>query len=167
MIVKEPSHSELVEAAAVWLRKTCSVVITEIATIGEEPDAIGWRGKWSTLVECKISRADFHADKKKYFRRDPAQGIGFNRYFLTAPNIVKLEEVPVNWGLLVLVRGKVRVLRKSENFHEMNCRHETEILLSTLRRLGCSAGDTGCSIKRYTLETKNRATVGMAPLINP
>lgn len=154
------THSELVAVASRWLQKKCSVVVTEIATTGEEPDAIGWQGNHSTLVECKATRADFMVDKIKGFRRDTQRGIGQKRYFLTPANLVDLDELPENWGLLEFDGEKVKCLRESEHFEPSNHRHELTILLSVLKRLGRSA-PTGTSIRYYTIETKCRATVGV------
>lgn len=159
------SHPSLVAVAAKWLQKKHAVVITELATTGEEPDAIGWCGTHSTLVECKISRADFNADKGKKFRREPRYGVGQYRYFLTVPGIIKDYELPEKWGLLELTGERVRMVRESEHFSEVNHRHEIGILLSTLRRIGHNA-PKGTSIKHYTIETKNRATVGTARMAN-
>lgn len=154
-------HADLVEQAAIWLRthRKCSIVLTELGTTGETPDAIGWRGTHSTLVECKVSRADFIADADKFFRRHPESGIGQHRFFLTLPGIVTTESVPFGWGLLELTATKVKKIRDSEH-HEANSRHEIGLLLSTLRRIGQQA-PRGVSIKAYTIETLNRATVGI------
>lgn len=146
--------------AAKWLTKKCSVVVTEIATTGEEPDAIGWQGTHSTLVECKASRADFLADAQKAFRRQPERGIGQRRYFMAPAGMIAADELPPLWGLLEVRDGNVRQSKESEYFDEANARHEIGILLSTLRRLG-QQQPTGCSIRFYQFETKNRATVGV------
>ncbi|HEU4340032.1 MAG TPA: hypothetical protein VFU31_00530 [Candidatus Binatia bacterium] len=156
------SHAALVELAAKWLRKKKhTVVITELATIGENPDAIGWRGSHSTLIECKTSRADFFADKDKAFRRESWMGMGCHRYFLTMPGVIRLTEIPVKWGLLEVTGRGVRMVHESAYFSETNHRQEISILLSTLRRIGKNA-PKGTSIRHYTIETKNRATVGTA-----
>ena len=66
------NHEELCERARRWLSGTrrCRPVFSSIASCGEVPDAIGWSScyQWhgSTVVECKTSRSDFYADKKKY-----------------------------------------------------------------------------------------------------
>lgn len=159
------SHPELVKVAAKWLARKCAVVLTELATIGETPDAIGWQGTHSTLIECKSSRADFLADASKYFRRESSMGIGFARYFLTVPGIIKESELPDKWGLLELTGSKVCVVRKSEYFEETNHRHEIGILLSTIRRIGQNE-PKGVSIKFYTIESKNTATLGVASMAN-
>lgn len=156
------THAELVQVAATWLRKKCSVVVTEIATTGEEPDAIGWHGNHSTLIECKATRADFMADRMKGFRRQTDRGIGQARYFLTPPALVAIFELPPGWGLIEYDGEKTRCLLKSEHFAPSNHRHELTILLSVIRRLGkCQL--SGVSVKHYTIETRSRTTVGIEP----
>lgn len=153
------THAGLVAIAARWLQKKCAVVITEIATTGEEPDAIGWQGSHSTLVECKISMADFYADRRKDFRLEAARGIGCHRYFLAPAGVLTLEQMPEKWGLLEWDGEKIKTVQKSEYFEPANARHEIRILLSTLRRIGRSPL-AGTSIRYYTFTTKNRATLG-------
>jgi hypothetical protein len=153
------THSQLVEVAAAWLRKSCSVVVTELATTGEEPDAIGWQGTFSTLVECKASREDFRADADKCFRVSPCLGIGQHRYFMAAAGVIQVSELPPGWGLLEVTGARIRTLRKSDAF-EANHPQEKRILLSCLRRIGHTA-PTGMSIRCYTIETQNRATLGI------
>lgn len=162
------SHSALVSIAATWLQKNHAVVVTEItSSIPEQPDAIGWKGSGgtSTLIECKVSRADFMADRDKIFRKNPEHGMGFRRYFLTVPGIVSVEELPPKWGLLELTGGKVRVRKEAERFPGANFRHEVCIMISALRRIG-HAAPQGTSIKCYTYETKNRATLGIGTMDN-
>lgn len=154
------THAELVSIAAGWLKKKCSVVVTEIATTGEEPDALGWQGSHSTLIECKATRADFMVDRIKSFRRQSEFGVGQARYFLTPANLVDLDELPPLWGLLEYDGQRVKCIRKSEHFEPANMRHEITILLSVLRRLG-KTNPTGTSIKFYAIETKCRATLGV------
>ncbi len=157
------THSELVQVAAGWLRnqRGCAVVLTELATTGETPDAIGWNGTHSTLVECKVSRADFVADGGKFFRRFPEAGIGQHRFLFAPAGIVPLEAIPPGWGLLELTGSKIRLVKKSE-YHEANHRHEIGLLLSTLRRIG-QQSPKGVSIRAYTIETRNRASIGIEP----
>ena len=80
------THAQLVEKAVRWLRRyRCGVVLSEQACVsGEMPDAIGWkRACHSVLVECKVTRADFLADRAKPFRLKPEQGVGCERFYLT------------------------------------------------------------------------------------
>ena len=134
------THAQMVERAVRWLRcYRCGVVLSEQACVsGEMPDAIGWkRASHSVLVECKVTRADFLADRGKPFRAKPEQGVGSERFYLTPPGLVKVEELPVGWGLLELRRGRVEIvhpsaknLRTAKGFgYEMN------LLLASLRRV--------------------------------
>ncbi len=134
------THAQMVERAVRWLRSyRCGVVLSEQACVsGEMPDAIGWkRASHSVLVECKVTRADFLADRGKPFRAKPEQGVGSERFYLTPPGLVKVEELPVGWGLLELRRGRVEIvhpsaknLRTAKGFgYEMN------LLLASLRRV--------------------------------
>jgi hypothetical protein len=153
------THSDLVAAASKWLQKKCAVVVTEIATTGEEPDALGWQGTHSTLVECKASRADYLRDKAKAFRQREEFGLGQARYFCAPRGMLDADELPPAWGLLEFEDGKLRVAKVSDAFGP-NTRQEVRILLSCLRRLGKTAL-VGCSIRHYTIETRNRATLGV------
>ena len=97
------THAQLVERAVRWLRAyRCGVVLSEQACVsGEMPDAIGWkRACHSVLVECKVTRADFLADRAKPFRLKPEKAVGSERFYLTPPGLVKVEELPAGWGLL-------------------------------------------------------------------
>lgn len=71
---------KLAQAAAKWLEtRRNSVIVTELATHGEEPDAIGWRGRHSTLIECKTTAADVRADAKKLILKRAENGSGQQR----------------------------------------------------------------------------------------
>jgi hypothetical protein len=134
------THAQLVERAVRWLRSyRCGVVLSEQACVsGEMPDAIGWKGtNHSVLVECKITRADFLADRGKPFRQKPEQGVGSERFYLTPPALVKLEELPVGWGLLELRRGRIEAIHPSaKNLRAAaGFRYEMNLLLASLRRV--------------------------------
>src|SRR5579863_4859052 len=134
------THSQLVEKAVRWLRSyRCGVVLSEQACVnGEMPDAIGWkRACHSVLVECKVTRADFLADRAKPFRQKPEKGVGSERFYLTAPGLVKLEELPTGWGLLELRRGRIEIVRASEKSLRTAAgfRCEMNLLLASLRRV--------------------------------
>jgi hypothetical protein len=153
------THTELVNLASKWLKRKCPVVITGLATTGETPDAIGWQGTFSILIECKTSLADFNKDKKKYFRYSPEQGLGGNRYFLTPEKLVSPNQLPLNWGLLEIINNQVILVKESEYF-ESNVKQEVKILLSTLRRIKGITPE-GSSIKCYSHNTKNTSTVSI------
>jgi hypothetical protein len=134
------THAQLVERAVRWLRTyRCGVVLSEQACVsGEMPDAIGWkRACHSVLVECKVTRADFLADRAKPFRQKPEKGVGSERFYLTPPGLVKPEELPAGWGLLEHRRGRIEMLRASEKHLRttVGFRYEMNLLLASLRRV--------------------------------
>jgi hypothetical protein len=89
------------------------------------------------LVECKVTRADFLADRGKPFRAKPEQGVGSERFYLTPPALLKSEELPAGWGLLELRRGRVEVVHTSaQNLRTATgFRYEMNLLLASLRRV--------------------------------
>ena len=102
------THGKLVSRAVNWLRSYgCGLVLSEQSCAsGETPDAIGWkRGCHSVVVECKISRADFLADRDKTFRQKPETAMGCERFYLAPAGLLKPGELPSGWGLLEL-RGR-------------------------------------------------------------
>jgi hypothetical protein len=134
------NHALLVAKAVGWLRRyRCGVVLSEQACVsGEMPDAIGWkRACHSVLVECKISRADFLADRNKPFRLKPQLGVGSERFYLAPKGLVREEELPPGWGLLEyrsrgieMLRASKKNMRSDEGF-----RCEMNLLLASLRRV--------------------------------
>src|SRR5256885_350877 len=110
------THTQLVERAVRWLRAyRCGVVLSEqVCVSGEMPDAIGWkRACHSVLVECKVTRADFLADRTKPFRLKPGQGVGCERFYLAPVDLIRSEELPVGWGLLEIRSGGVWMVHPS------------------------------------------------------
>lgn len=114
------THAQLVERAVRWLQNTakCSVVLAECGanSLGEIPDAIGW-DFWgeSILVECKVSRADFCADKRKGQPYRPgaslpvvsrSRGAGNQRYYMAPKGLLKPSDMPEGYGLLE-VSGRI------------------------------------------------------------
>ena len=134
------THAQLVEKAVRWLRHyRCGVVLSEQACVsGEMPDAIGWkRACHSVVVECKITRADFFADRAKPFRHKPEQGVGSERFYLTPAGLLRHEELPAGWGLLEvqgrgveMIRPSAKNLRRATGF-----RNEMNLLLASLARV--------------------------------
>ena len=134
------THAQLVERAVRWLRSyRCGVVLSEQACVsGEMPDAIGWKQAChSVLVECKVTRADFLADRAKPWRQKPEKGVGSERFYLIPPELVKVEELPAGWGLLELRRGRVEMLKPSIKnlLTATGFRYEMNLLLASLRRV--------------------------------
>ena len=134
------THSLLVRKAVEWLRSyRCGVVLSEQACVsGEIPDAIGWkRACHSVLVECKVSRADFLADRAKHFREKPELGVGNERFYLVPRGTVRDEELPSGWGLLEIHNRRIQMLRPSRKDFRSNrgFRCEMNLLLASLRRV--------------------------------
>jgi hypothetical protein len=136
------THAQLVRLAEHWLRRNyrCGIVLSEQSCAsGETPDVIGWKGKCrSVLIECKISRADFLADREKPFRHDAALGMGSERFYLTPSGLVEPHELPERWGLLECkgreVRMAVKASRRSQRT-ETGLMWEMNLLLASLRRV--------------------------------
>jgi hypothetical protein len=134
------THAQLVRKAVAWLRSyRCGVVLSEQAcSSGEMPDAIGWkRASHSVLVECKISRSDFLADRSKPFRQKPEGGVGSERFYLVLRALVRPDELPPGWGLLEYHNRRVQMLRPSrKNLRsDEGFRCEMNLLLASLRRV--------------------------------
>lgn len=123
---------------------------------GEIPDAIGFRPVdplgGSTVVEVKVTRADFLADRTKPHRM--AGGMGRWRYYLTPAGLVTTVELPPGWGLLEVVGPRDRILPRAgpamhhggnqyllrqaaEQFRqEPNLDREASLLIRLLGRVG-------------------------------
>src|SRR5438105_2058281 len=134
------THSQLVDLAVKWLRGYgCGVVLSEQACAsGEMPDAIGWkRACHSVVVECKISRADFLADRAKPFRQRPSIAVGCERFYLAPKGMIAAAELPEHWGLLEIHNRKVSLLRASAKDlrSATGFRYEMNLLLASLRRV--------------------------------
>jgi len=136
------THSQLVRLAEEWLRKRyrCGIVLSEQSCAsGETPDVIGWKGSCrSVLVECKMTRADFFADREKPFRKEPESGMGCERFYLTPRGLIEKCELPPAWGLLECkgreVSMTVRPRRQSQRT-EIGLQWEMNLLLASLRRV--------------------------------
>ena len=147
------THAELVERAGRWLRNSahtkmdmgkpevrrCGVVLTDPLGADEHPDAIGWFGGGiSILIECKASRSDFLADKRKWTRRVCEQngekhGMGQYRFYMSPPGIIHLDDLADSkWGLLVCVCRSAKTRKLSGRF-TCNQRAEFGLLWSGLR----------------------------------
>lgn len=188
-----PSHGELVQRAARWLISQSVVVITEMTSGAcETPDAIGFTGHRSTLIECKTNMVDFRADGKKPARRretligdtSNARGwlgtmMGDHRYYLVPEElshrvqaVLDAEDSP--WGLLIAPEDKRRRLVKARDArdHFRGNTHQSEIalLLSAICRIGSIRGDSGLAnavnVRAYLARTQTampRATMAIRP----
>lgn len=115
------NHDDLNQIAKRWLLRPqsakgpgCKVAFVEVGAVGdgERADAWGYRWGWegySVLVESKVSRSDFLADRKKPHRQ--SGGMGEYRYFICPEGIISVDDLPDRWGLLwVNKRGHVRIM---------------------------------------------------------
>jgi hypothetical protein len=106
------THDDLVQLAHKWLMtQRCGFAFKEIKAAsmsGEIPDAIGFKSGCSILIECKTSRSDFLADKKKSFRLDPSWGMGDWRFMMCEKGLISKDELPEGWGLIEINKGKAR-----------------------------------------------------------
>ncbi len=137
------THPALVELAVRWLRTSyrCGIILSEQACCtGEVPDVIGWKGRCrSVLVECKISRADFLADRGKPWRLNPQGALGCERFYMAPAGLIAAAELPSGWGLLEVRNRKVEIAvacnkRKSLRTPE-GLLNEMNLLLASLRRV--------------------------------
>ena len=113
------THADLNAIAVKWLLRAtsgngagCHVAFQEVSdTSGKERcDAWGYSWSWnpySVLVEVKVSRSDFFADRKKPHRQ--LGGVGSFRYFMCPEGLIDIKDLPEGWGLLwVNSRGHVK-----------------------------------------------------------
>lgn len=144
------THQFLVEVAYSWLLKNCScgVAFKELRSLAcnnEFPDVIGFgSGGHSVLIEVKISRSDFFADRKKSFRRNPSMGMGTQRFYCCPEGLIQVEELPPGWGLIYVdQKGKARCkhspyrgnINERHAGFEKNFKAEHGLMYSALRRL--------------------------------
>ncbi len=156
------THSDLVKRAAKWLEKKHPVIVTEMVTgTYEEPDAIGFRMGFSTLIECKTSRSDYYADRKKATVR-----MGDFRYFMTPAGLLAGITITEGWGLLEVHGKLVRKIKEAPQVEEKSYRAEQSLLLSCFRRLGKPKPESAVVVKFYTFlgapNAKRRATLGVS-----
>lgn len=137
------THKLGVKRIAAWLSgtKRMAVVMAErvCTATTETPDAVAWgsRGE-SILVEVKVSRSDFLADKSKSFRRYEEQGVGVHRYFAAPAGLLKPEDMPEGWGLLAIHQYQMRELL-APLAKPTNRVAEVCMLVSAIRRLELSS----------------------------
>ena len=150
------THKILVDMAVRWLGRTCPVVIAEMATTGETPDAIGWGQGTTTLVECKVSRSDLRADACKPWRMWPERGLGRRRFLLVPAGLATVADLPPGWGLLEAHGTRIRRVCDADYQPKWNQAGEAGLLLSAIRR-SVTASTVGVSVKCYTIDSRGTA----------
>lgn len=174
--MKQYTHSDLCLKAVAWLKRSygaggcgCSSAFAEVksgSNGGEIVDAVGLRtadGTETIVVEAKVSRSDFLADKKKSFRINPELGMGDYRYYICPEGMISREELPDQWGLLYVgQRGKVSVVcghyrdNKEKWKHKSNRDAELGMAILMLGKVK-NLGDTDQLMRSVTrLENENQ-----------
>ncbi len=123
------NHKDLVIVGAKWVkhshngcefpdggyRMSHPIVLKELVSYEEAiPDVIGFCAGYSTVIECKATRRDYLADKKKPHRYNVKQP-GNYRYYLTPTNALN-DDIYNGWGLLE-TDGVNVVVRVTAPFH--------------------------------------------------
>lgn len=93
------THSQLVDLAGRYLQRKlyCKMVFQECSTIERVFDAIGYQSNTGYMIEVKVSRADFFADRKKKHFGNPSA----NKHFYLVPaGLVEEKDLPEGYGLL-------------------------------------------------------------------
>ena len=71
----------------------------------------------TAIIEVKTSHSDFLADQKKWIRQEgyaqDRNKIGNYRYYLCPTGVIKEEELPENWGLLVWDEKKIYKVKQA------------------------------------------------------
>lgn len=136
------THAQLVSLAARWLhtRRNHPIVLSDVRCnmVAEQPDVLGWTNNGvSTLIECKISRADFLRDETKSHRRTPDRGMGYVRWYATPRGILSKDDLPEGWGLVEMFGdgwSRARIVHTGRPFRARNEKDERTMLVQALRR---------------------------------
>ena len=103
MSVSEMTHDDIADWCATRLKglgyRFAFSNMTS-AVHGEQPDVLGLTSYGNSIVvEVKVSRSDFLADKKKPWRANPNMGMGQERVYLAPEGLLKLSDIPYGWQL--------------------------------------------------------------------
>lgn len=104
-------HEFLCEKGVSWLKRNgFGVAAMNISSHGsrERVDCIGFRQQCSAMIEVKVSRSDFLADKKKPERQ--SGGVGVYRFYLTPQGLLSVDDLPSGWGLLEYTGRTVKMV---------------------------------------------------------
>lgn len=129
------NHNQLIQEGAEWLYKKApslykgKFILTEFKSYTYNiPDVFSFRSGSSTLLEVKVDKKDFYQDFNK-----KNTVIGNYRFYLTLPNIINENELPLNWGLLIYDNDEI-IIKKHPLKVESDYYHENAILYSLLRK---------------------------------
>lgn len=117
------THSDLVTIGARYLRyqNNCSIVIEEPASAYfVKPDVMGFQMYSSFMIEVKISRSDFLADKRKKHAGDV---IANRNYYLVPTGLIAPEDIKNGYGLIYAPNNRwqdLEVVKECELQKEVN-----------------------------------------------
>lgn len=100
------THKEVAIAATKFIKNFfgCDLAAWEFSGGYQDEQCDGYclNRRGSHVIEAKVSRADFLADRKKPHRADPANSVGQYKFYAVpeTPGIIKEGEIPQNWGLI-------------------------------------------------------------------
>jgi hypothetical protein len=120
----------------------CKLVIVRAKpwSCREHPDAIGWNQNGeSVVIECKVSVADFTADRLKAWRTY-SKGMGFKRYYMIPEELWNSERyasrvremVPRGIGVLIVTTHRVKVEIPAEGRQDRDWAEEVSMLVSRI-----------------------------------
>lgn len=168
------THAELIRLARNWLwalpptdeRRRVAVVGTEISSphAAESPDVFGIANDGTSfLIECKVSRADFLADRNKE-HRSAERLLGTYRWFCGVSGIIEPHELPKGWGLIQVVAGKL--VERIPAPTNVNVDHEAEkaLLVSVLRNVWRGGRVRGVGMRAYSRTKAQDSWVWETPL---
>lgn len=164
----ELTHKELVNYAAIWLgsskqyehrRLKAKWILTEWSGKREQPDVWGIGSFGTIMIECKASRTDFLADKKKEFRND-GTGCGKWRLYASNKSIIKPEDLPEGWGLIEPYGNGMKLIVTPQE-EPFEAKGDNSIMWHMLKRLlwvGCQdlLEMDGKSAREYYRSISNR-----------
>lgn len=143
------THNKVAEKATRYLFNLhgCIVGAWEFACgwqTAERCDGLCFNNGLSFMVEAKVSRSDFHADKKKMVRQPGFQErlmcVGNYRYYACPEGMIKPEELPEKWGLIYVTSRGCRLIKGFGAGHYTNGGYK-------------SVGEVGEAGRKYHFET--------------
>lgn len=129
-----------------------AVICTEVSAShsAESPDVFGVGPDGITyLIECKVSRADFLADRLKPHRSAEVH-LGSFRWFCAPSGIIQPHELQKGWGLLQIVNGKLQQRIVPEKATDVDRSAELSILVSVLRNVWRGGRVRGVGMRAYS-----------------
>lgn len=140
------THKELVQRGARWLQNQphynyrSPIILPEFSSFAIEiPDIIGMSHFNTTIIECKISLTDFKADLKKNHRCN-AKSLGNWRFYLCPVNLIPVDIVPEDWGLLYCHNKNISIVKHPLAHREADVRAEEYHLLYSIARRAKTKG---------------------------